>query len=416
MLTKIRLINLVLAVVALFQIALLFDSPSVKAQTTAFLKRPYYGPYVAWNAVFDHHCPDYADGLLDPSGTCSEAQNNLYLYTYPNPDQYLNGLGRILNYRGENALSYLNDNNPSHLSYSGHSGYDFALAYKPVVASAPGQITASQWWDTNHEIGYGLYVLVQHTPNYSLHRTLYGHLSMVRYGQGQQVGYWQIGTSGNTGNSYGAHLHFELQRWSGTWKSKDMYGWSGSGTDPWQSWSGITSEWLWLDDREQTPPTYSGDYLLDNDDLSWPNNFVLGCNAGGNCPYWSFIGYAGYNGDLRYTLPNGTTPDYWTKWIAPNLPSTGQYEVEVYVPNWDTGNRSHAVRYEIVHQNGTQVVVVDQHDVNYGTWISLGRYNFNAGSTHYVRVTDAAYVGDYIDPISTSKKILVDAIRWRKTH
>ncbi|MFC1464580.1 MAG: hypothetical protein ACFLMY_07015 [Candidatus Brachytrichaceae bacterium NZ_4S206] len=119
---------------------------------------------------------------------------------------------------------------------------------------------------------------------------------------------------------------------------------------------------------------------------------------------------------MRYTLPNGTVPDYWAKWIAPNLPSTGQYEVEVFVPFWDAGNRSHAVRYEIPHQYGTTTVVVDQHAVNYGTWISLGHYNFNAGSTAFVKVTDAAYVGGYVDPASATRKILVDAIRWRKTH
>lgn len=119
---------------------------------------------------------------------------------------------------------------------------------------------------------------------------------------------------------------------------------------------------------------------------------------------------------MRYTLPNGTTADYWARWYAPSLPSTGQYEVEVYVPYWDVANRSHAVRYEVVHQSGTLVVVVDQHDVSSGTWISLGRYNFNAGSTGYIRVTDAAYIGGYVDPANSTKKILVDAIRWRKTH
>lgn len=90
--------------------------------------------------------------------------------------------------------------------------------------------------------------------------------------------------------------------------------------------------------------------------------------------------------------------------------------MEAYIPYWDINNRSHAVRYEIMYQYGTHTVVVDQHDVGNGTWISLGRYNFSAGSIHYVRVTDAAYVGGYVDPQNATKKILVDAIRWRKTH
>jgi murein DD-endopeptidase MepM/ murein hydrolase activator NlpD len=42
--------------------------------------------------------------------------------------------------------------------------------------------------------------------------TLYGHLSSVSVSQGQTVSQGQvIGYSGNTGNSYGAHLHFEVR-------------------------------------------------------------------------------------------------------------------------------------------------------------------------------------------------------------
>ncbi len=418
--SKFRLINLVLAVIVLFEVSLFLQTSTAKAQTSPFLKRPYYGAAVNWNAVFDHHCPDYADISANPTGTCSEQKT--YLYTYPDPDQHLNGLGRILKYDGQNAISCFGGGG---FCYSGHTGYDFDLVYRPVVASAPGVVTASQWWDPNHEMGYGLYVLIQHVPNYPTHRTLYGHLSMVRYAQGMQVGNWQIGTSGTTGNSTGPHLHFELQYTPlpGIWRPKDMYGWSGNGTDPWQSWQfGVTSEWLWLPlpGREQTPPTYYGDFVLDNDDAYYPNSFVLGCNAGvgaGNCPYWYLVNNGnGYWGDLRYTLPNGTTADYWARWTAPNLPNTGQYEVEAYIPYWDINNRSHAVRYEIMYQYGTHTVVVDQHDVGNGAWISLGRYNFSAGSIHHVRVTDAAYVGGYVDPQNDTKKILVDAIRWRKTH
>ena len=42
--------------------------------------------------------------------------------------------------------------------------------------------------------------------------TLYGHLSSVNVSVGQTVTQGQvIGYSGNTGNSYGAHLHFEVR-------------------------------------------------------------------------------------------------------------------------------------------------------------------------------------------------------------
>jgi hypothetical protein len=123
----------------------------------------------------------------------------------------------------------------------------------------------------------------------------------------------------------------------------------------------------------------------------------------------------------RVLLTNGTAIDYWARWITPNLPSTGQYEVEVYVPAWNDGSRSrtHAARYEIAHQNGTEVVVVDQHDVTSGTWISLGRYNFTTGTNGHVLVSDAAYIsGNHTDPSTGvyARTVIADAVRWRRTH
>lgn len=431
--SKIKSINLILTFVVVAEAILFFNMPNAQAQTTAFLKRPFYGPPPGANAWFDHHCPDY-ELVRTNENDCNE--DTTYLYTYPNPDQNLNGLNRFLGYDGRNAYAPYVNNKPTcpsgaYYCYSGHSGHDYNIHYVPVVASAPGEITASQWQYTNHEVGYGLYVVLKHS---STHRTIYGHLSALRFPKDTPSNtnipsYWQIGTSGTTGNSSGSHLHFELQYNDPIflWTPKDMFGWSGPGTnpcrpgitDPWECWTGVHSEWLWLPNPEQTLPTYNGDYPVDNDDGNLPNNFVIGCNAGtgqGNCPYWELVSGSGYNNDLRYTLPNGTTADYWAKWIAPNLPSTGQYEIEVRIPYWDVDNRSHAVRYEVVHNGGTRVVVVDQHEVDQSTWISLGRYDFNAGSSGYVRVTDASYVGDYIDPLDSTKKILVDVIRWRKTH
>lgn len=124
----------------------------------------------------------------------------------------------------------------------------------------------------------------------------------------------------------------------------------------------------------------------------------------------------GYGSDLRYTLANGATIDYWARWFSPNLPSTGQYEVEVYLTtSSNPGNRTHAARYEIYHQSGSEVVVVDQHAISSNTWVSLGRYNFTSGTNGFVLVSDAAYISNnHTDP--TNRAVVADAVRWRKTH
>ena len=62
---------------------------------------------------------------------------------------------------------------------------------------------------------YGLVKLRHATYKYGTLETLYAHLSKLCVTQGQQVQEGQlIGYSGDTGNCYGAHLHFEV-RWKG---------------------------------------------------------------------------------------------------------------------------------------------------------------------------------------------------------
>lgn len=60
-------------------------------------------------------------------------------------------------------------------------------------------------------MGYGNYVMIQHNDNYV---TLYAHLSGVSVKEGQKVSKGTvIGFMGNTGFSYGAHLHFEVRKY-----------------------------------------------------------------------------------------------------------------------------------------------------------------------------------------------------------
>jgi murein DD-endopeptidase MepM/ murein hydrolase activator NlpD len=57
--------------------------------------------------------------------------------------------------------------------------------------------------------GFGNHVVISHDGGMG---TVSAHLSSVSVGVGQQVGAGQpIGAVGNSGNSYGAHLHFEVR-------------------------------------------------------------------------------------------------------------------------------------------------------------------------------------------------------------
>lgn len=88
-----------------------------------------------------------------------------------------------------------------------HAGVDFAgVEGKPVVAAKHGVVTESGWHG-----GYGYRVTIDHGEGLT---TRYGHLAAppeVAVGQAV-VGGEVVGELGNTGDSTGPHLHFELMR------------------------------------------------------------------------------------------------------------------------------------------------------------------------------------------------------------
>jgi murein DD-endopeptidase MepM/ murein hydrolase activator NlpD len=90
----------------------------------------------------------------------------------------------------------------------GHLGIDIdAPEGSSVYAAASGVVTMAQGgWNT----GYGNVVQIDHGNGYV---TVYAHLSQINVGVCQSVGQGAlIGLSGNTGNSFGAHLHFEIRQ------------------------------------------------------------------------------------------------------------------------------------------------------------------------------------------------------------
>jgi len=86
-----------------------------------------------------------------------------------------------------------------------HFGLDFGVPVgTPVKSTQAGKVVYSGW---NNE-GYGNLVIVENGP----YRTYYAHLSGLPLNVGDQVSAGQvIGLSGNTGNSTGPHLHYEIR-------------------------------------------------------------------------------------------------------------------------------------------------------------------------------------------------------------
>ncbi|MFD4243917.1 M23 family metallopeptidase [Streptomyces sp. NPDC058525] len=93
---------------------------------------------------------------------------------------------------------------------SKHSGQDFAVPVgTPVDAVAAGTVVKAGPNGGGDGPAYGNAIVIKHANNtYSQ----YAHLSKIQVKIGQKVAVdQQIALSGNTGNSSGPHLHFEIR-------------------------------------------------------------------------------------------------------------------------------------------------------------------------------------------------------------
>lgn len=94
--------------------------------------------------------------------------------------------------------------------WPGHLAIDIAAAVGDGVFASDSGVVVFSGWATG---GYGYMVMIDHGNGY---QTVYAHLSQAtaRCGQSVNQGTY-IGAAGSTGNSTGAHLHFEVRYFGG---------------------------------------------------------------------------------------------------------------------------------------------------------------------------------------------------------
>ncbi len=90
--------------------------------------------------------------------------------------------------------------------HPGHNGLDFGIVVgTPVETTMDGKVVYAGW---NNQ-GYGNLVIVENGD----YKTYYAHLSSIPVSVGDTVTAGStIGLSGNTGNSTGPHLHYEIRK------------------------------------------------------------------------------------------------------------------------------------------------------------------------------------------------------------
>lgn len=86
-----------------------------------------------------------------------------------------------------------------------HTGIDISCAIgSEVLATAAGKVIRIQYSPT----GYGNNIIIKHGNSY---KTLYAHLDKINVTVNQTISKGEvIGYSGNTGQSTGPHLHYEV--------------------------------------------------------------------------------------------------------------------------------------------------------------------------------------------------------------
>jgi uncharacterized lipoprotein YddW (UPF0748 family) len=97
----------------------------------------------------------------------------------------------------------------------------------------------------------------------------------------------------------------------------------------------------------------------------------------------------------RITTAGGTDAVEW----RPNLPQTGNYRVEVWYV--EGGNRAPDATYTVHHNGGSTPLAVDQRSGG-SQWNTLGIFNFTAGQSGYVTMTNDA----------SPSVVMADAVRF----
>ncbi|MCI0610954.1 MAG: peptidoglycan DD-metalloendopeptidase family protein [Anaerolineae bacterium] len=412
-----------------------------------FLYPPYPGT-VEEISIFDHQTPVNARELSD---------------------------GVIIAFTGNEASGdpitdegvYWNNDLGFALSYDQHEGIDYDVNYAPVFAAADSdQVIAAGWSNPlNHNSGLGLNVGLLHANGY---RTYYGHLSAIAvttcpiFQCATIIHGDVIGISGDTGNSGGPHLHFEIRNpipdpVNGEYRTRiDPYGWTGAGADPWEdAWRANPNQSLWVDH----PEISGSDSLLyatnEGDPLTFPlfpgsSNSVLVDDYGrllaenGQVPLGSSPNFTAGN---CWTVPNEdplitnidplyiaedqykllaltTATECIAEWSLPADRQTGNYAIYVHIPG-SYNSLVNSVVYR-VYAGGEEVakVLVNQKEIESylesaassedltvnSAWIYVGKYYFIQGEDNSIHVSNVPE-----EPIQPGTVVLADAVKFVPT-
>lgn len=149
------------------------------------------GTYIMIPGGEDNDQPIFIQTVSRYSGAVATACGGGYIgggfFSWPAPNRYLSGYD---------------------YGQGGHRGIDIAATEgTPIYAADSGVVTMASFGAWNY--GYGNVIQIDHGNGFV---TLYAHLSVLYVSVCQSVPRGAtIAAAGNSGNSFGAHLHFEIR-------------------------------------------------------------------------------------------------------------------------------------------------------------------------------------------------------------
>ena len=164
--------------------------------------------YGVWKNYPTSEAGRVADKVLHAvKSGAAQAQDVLNLLEYGATGGYKSALP----FKGRNRVTQPYTYNT--FSANGHGGIDIVGDDNSIIyAVEPGSVTMISLWDGKTKTGtqsYGNLVVVTDSNNC---RHYYAHLKSIAVSNGQYVFVGtKIGVMGNTGNSFGAHLHYEVR-------------------------------------------------------------------------------------------------------------------------------------------------------------------------------------------------------------
>ncbi len=183
------------------------SSYTTLAKESEYVINQLYSDQNAWQA--EYNAAVQAEAELDEKLQAYIKEQQEANQTKPNPpEQYVDGAFGWPIAVGNGVYSYISSHFGWRVLNGGsdyHAATDIAVAHgTPILASNGGVVIVSEF-----HYSYGNYVLIDHGNGIS---TLYAHQSQIAVHVGQTVSRGEvIGYVGNTGYSFGAHLHFEYR-------------------------------------------------------------------------------------------------------------------------------------------------------------------------------------------------------------